>query len=311
MAIKCVAARVQILLLLCLAPLPSHKCDDINPTTPQPPPCPEVLSVGIPEDEYRLEDDGDLVHRDRTYPVGSHWHDGNWTRGCVCHVAPKPCLRKCCAPGEILSTSLSRLDPCQPNDAGGAQDELKLDPQRTSSSMRHQLTSRPSIHDWFTLFKPSSQVCAEKFVFMDLNPDKYPEDAHVLHENGSLYMESTGLLGAERFCVDRQMARTGLTVIVCLEQTVPEEETSTAVRIGYVLSVPFLAVTFLVYAIIPELRNIYGKTLMCYVFALLSAYSTIFATNFVEFSTVCHILGEFAYTFTYRVCTRMIDCVFC
>lgn len=293
---KCVVSKVQIILLLCLIPLPSHKCDN-NLTSPTPPPpCPEVLSIGIPEDEYRLEDNGGLVHQDKTYPVGAHWYDGNGTRrACICHVAPKPCLRKCCAQGEILSTSLSRLNPCQPDDDAAVQDELKLDPQRTTSSMRHQLSDRPAITDWFTLFKSHSHVCADKLVFMDLNPDNYAEDAHVLHENGSLYSASTGLVGADLFCVDRQMGRTGLTVLVCFEPNVnEEEETSTVVRIGYVLSVPFLAVTLLVYAIIPELRNIYGKTLMCYVFSLLSAYSTIFATNFVEFSVVCHILGEFA-----------------
>lgn len=33
-------------------------------------------------------------------------------------------------------------------------------------------------------------------------------------------------------------------------------------------SIPFLIITFFVYALIPELRNLNGKNLMCYVSAL-------------------------------------------
>lgn len=34
------------------------------------------------------------------------------------------------------------------------------------------------------------------------------------------------------------------------------------------ISVPFLLVTLIVYSLIPELRNLHGKCLMCYVFGL-------------------------------------------
>ena len=39
-------------------------------------------------------------------------------------------------------------------------------------------------------------------------------------------------------------------------------------------SVPFLVITFLVYGIIPELRNLHGKNLMSYVLCLSVAYTT-------------------------------------
>lgn len=35
---------------------------------------------------------------------------------------------------------------------------------------------------------------------------------------------------------------------------------------------PFLMVTFFVYACVPELQNIHGKCLMCYVSTLFTAY---------------------------------------
>ena len=39
-------------------------------------------------------------------------------------------------------------------------------------------------------------------------------------------------------------------------------------------SVPFLVITFLVYGLIPELRNLHGKNLMSYVLCLSVAYTT-------------------------------------
>ena len=38
------------------------------------------------------------------------------------------------------------------------------------------------------------------------------------------------------------------------------------------ISVPFLVLTFLVYCFLPELRNLLGKSLMCYVFGLTVFY---------------------------------------
>lgn len=40
-----------------------------------------------------------------------------------------------------------------------------------------------------------------------------------------------------------------------------------------ILSVPFLLLTLLVYAVLPELRNVNGKSLMCYLASLAAAYA--------------------------------------
>lgn len=39
-----------------------------------------------------------------------------------------------------------------------------------------------------------------------------------------------------------------------------------------IFSLPFLLITFCVYGFIPELRNLHGKSLMCYVFSLTILY---------------------------------------
>lgn len=46
------------------------------------------------------------------------------------------------------------------------------------------------------------------------------------------------------------------------------------------LSVPFLLATFIVYACIPELRNVHGKSLMSYVLGLTVGYTILASVQF-------------------------------
>jgi len=65
--------------------------------------------------------------------------------------------------------------------------------------------------------------------------------------------------------------------------------------IGMILSLPFLFSTFLVYALIRDLRNLHGKSLMCHVATLMVAYTSLitvqFVTNFVN-EEWCVFLGK-------------------
>lgn len=64
--------------------------------------------------------------------------------------------------------------------------------------------------------------------------------------------------------------------------------------IGMVLSLPFLFSTFLVYALVKELRNLHGKSLMCHVASLFVAYTSLIiiqlATSKID-QRVCVIFG--------------------
>lgn len=59
----------------------------------------------------------------------------------------------------------------------------------------------------------------------------------------------------------------------------PEEMSNDDINMYYIfsmiLSLPFLFVTFLVYALIKALRNLHGKSLMCHVTSLFVAYSSL------------------------------------
>lgn len=68
--------------------------------------------------------------------------------------------------------------------------------------------------------------------------------------------------------------------------------------VAILLSLPFLLTTFLVYALIRELQNLHGKSLMCHVATLLVAYTSLvvnqFATNNVN-NEFCIILGKWVF----------------
>jgi len=65
------------------------------------------------------------------------------------------------------------------------------------------------------------------------------------------------------------------------------------------MSVPFLILTFVVYAIFRELRNLHGKCLMCYLFGLITLYISFplihIAHEDGEHETLCKLNGYAAY----------------
>lgn len=66
-------------------------------------------------------------------------------------------------------------------------------------------------------------------------------------------------------------------------------------------SVPFFIITVLVYLVIPELRNLHGKALCCYLSCLVVGYSclghTLIEGGIIVTDPLCEILGIFAYTY--------------
>jgi hypothetical protein len=68
--------------------------------------------------------------------------------------------------------------------------------------------------------------------------------------------------------------------------------------LGMLTSLPFLCVTFFVYAVVSELRNLPGKVLLCYLAALISSFLSLSISQLkiIEHSSVpCRILGYWLY----------------
>lgn len=145
----------------------------------------------------------------------------------------------------------------------------------------------------------------EKYKLMPSNDN--PDDNFRINEAGWLLNES-GLVIAPPglFCLEYfSQFDFQILPVVCslpmsyykeLQQVSVENESSMNVyhTLGMMLSLPFLFSTFLVYALIRDLRNLHGKSLMCHVATLLLAYSSLiviqFTTNHIN-QKLCINLG--------------------
>ncbi|XP_025159131.1 G-protein coupled receptor Mth2 isoform X3 [Harpegnathos saltator] len=116
-----------------------------------------------------------------------------------------------------------------------------------------------------------------------LNPHVYPDERWYLLPNGSVYCpraeaEEDRLLNYDQYCLARvpKYKYSEYLVFFC-EETYPdeeyyEEESEVVYSFGMIASVPFLVTTYVVYWLLPELRNLHGLTLRSYVGCLTTAY---------------------------------------
>ncbi|KAK2589177.1 hypothetical protein KPH14_001993 [Odynerus spinipes] len=111
-----------------------------------------------------------------------------------------------------------------------------------------------------------------------LTPQEYDDDHFLLLHNGSLYLSAIErIIEIRDYCfgvIDQDQ----YDVIMCFgeETSAQEKDSKNEIKmffpIGLIISVPCLMVTFFVYTIIPELKNMHGRTLRGYVGSLVVAY---------------------------------------
>ncbi|XP_075977992.1 G-protein coupled receptor Mth2-like isoform X2 [Anticarsia gemmatalis] len=228
-------------------------------------PCIRVQSLNITSGiKY---ENGSIVHggieykRDTWYEVEE---DGVLSLlGCPC--IGRTCVHRCCSSGSAFfnttctATDLSAVNPFSPKVYRGRE--------------------------------PSSLLAHEHFFYLDTRPcsDSYLVDSSArgeelyIQENGTLFEVAPGGLQwhvPTAYCVEmmiNDLAETPRLVAgVCYPEEPPVNDDSsilyTAYAVGLLLSVPFLMATFLVYAFIPELRNLHGMCLMAYCGGLIIAY---------------------------------------
>lgn len=105
----------------------------------------------------------------------------------------------------------------------------------------------------------------------------------------------------ETFCLEKMQDSFEIFTIVCYNTE--NDGLNLLYTIALIVSLPFLFCTFLVYALIKELRNLHGKSVMCHVATLLVAFTGLLITQFetrnIEGDLVCLILGMFIYYFIF------------
>ncbi|XP_044254859.1 G-protein coupled receptor Mth2-like isoform X6 [Tribolium madens] len=124
-----------------------------------------------------------------------------------------------------------------------------------------------------------------------------PEDFHIL-ENKSLVYEfeqHTLLLDPENYCIEYLDNVRNFTALVCVDDLKNEK----IKELGMIISMPFLLLTFIAYALLPD-RNLHMKALMFYVINLMFSYLLLVIIQLTEsqFAEVtCKSLGYFCLFF--------------
>ncbi|XP_045461959.1 G-protein coupled receptor Mth2-like isoform X1 [Harmonia axyridis] len=214
-----------------------------------------------------IQKNGYLYEKNSTKPVVDHD-----LVNCLCKF--KPCISKCCNHDEVLSF-------------------------RTCSKSNETLDVRPYLEEgsgYFFLFR------TQMVEGILLDPNEDPSFAFQFTDDGNLFLPfeliERNVYDLEEYCVDLITDdNMDYGVKVLLSPRAPEEIVEKIEqgfkRIGMVISMPFLLITFIVYALLPD-RNLHMKALMCYVINLLLAYMfivTIQLSDTVFPDDICAILG--------------------
>ncbi|XP_024940968.1 probable G-protein coupled receptor Mth-like 3 [Cephus cinctus] len=230
------------------------------------PPCIQAMTVTM-QDPIKFQN-GSLLYRGIIYPPGSYWTNGNETFGCPCDlIGSKKCVRRCCKFGEIFNgTRCVENDPS--STIKGIQFSLDdLDP----------LLHSVRLEDHF--FFLENPICPENDKYL-LEPNEYPSDKFVLQEDGMLRKANT-MVKPWYYCMVESTFSNVSVIQECFVTDVAVNYSDIPIYpVGMIVSIIFLLATFLVYALIAELRNIHGKTLMCYVGCLLMAYNMLVPIKF-------------------------------
>jgi hypothetical protein len=221
--------------------------------------CDRLLSVVI--EKWQMLANGSLLSLDGihvTYSPDLFWEDTHdnvtQVRGCICKL--RNCIRKCCPEGQTLLED------------GTCSDSNSTLLHPFSPQFTDENNQSVTDIDVFTLY---GNPCQGGVYRLDDESDVF-----TLSPTGVLNVPAEGNFTAAEYCIEGFENPEQILPLLCFtdDEEVAEEEQGTGMlyAVGMIISVPFLFATFLVYAMIPELRNLHGKSLMCHVTSLLTAY---------------------------------------
>ncbi|KAF5272705.1 hypothetical protein FQA39_LY07732 [Lamprigera yunnana] len=188
--------------------------------------------------------DGDVVIKNGILFTSKHYKDVNGVKtGCICDI--NVCVRKCCPLGQYMT-----------NKTCVATEKTFVIPEE----------KRPELNAYQFII---GSDCKHKKRRTILDPTWSEQQQFIVTKDGklSVLFDST-TFKLQDYCVDYIEDFDEIRALVC---DFKNANISDANLIGMIISMPFLLLTFIVYAILPE-RNLHRKSLMCYVITLFGAY---------------------------------------
>jgi hypothetical protein len=175
-----------------------------------------------------------------------------------------PCVQKCCPDGQSFIESTS----CSPSD-------FDFNPQfyngvATDNGIEH-------VEKTVLSFAILSNLECARYI---LEPKVTEKDVSYLEADGTLYAPKIfdRRLTTDGYCLEKvfssENGMDGIYTFLCFQEDSLEEPQIRYIlcSLGLITSSLFLLATFLVYACLPSLQNLHGKTLMCHVVSLFAAY---------------------------------------
>ncbi|XP_065077551.1 G-protein coupled receptor Mth2-like [Ochlerotatus camptorhynchus] len=200
----------------------------------------------------------------------------NYYRGCVCQVTN--CVRLCCPVGQWFVSREESVTTCV--DGNSLLSPALLTNVTTANGVRLVNLVEDQIFG---------------FVHQKPCPALLIEDASqwALDDAGAILLMDM-VVPQEEYCLAVGDDTGLVAAYMC---PLPLEEGSITYSIGLIISIPFLVATLLIYACIPELRNIHGKSLICYVLALTCVYIVMLMTHFDTSIVPCVVRAYLFYFF--------------
>ncbi|KAG8292685.1 hypothetical protein J6590_034878 [Homalodisca vitripennis] len=227
----------------------------------------------------RVQPNGSIVDHGEVFPKGYHFQKNGTTLGCLC--ALKSCIRKCCALDETFFSPIDYSSfNCVKNPRASqffnySSTVYKSAVEKVNVTKNHfGILFGNACHHGKIWLDPSVSPAYKSYLMMDGRILVYGRS----HEE--IYFD------ASKYCLESVNGSDFFYTYLCV-QPVRDAETEAKFvlyPVGMLLSIPLLLVTFVVYAIIPDLhRSIHGKSLMNHILSLLSGYLTL---------TVLHLKGK-------------------
>uniref|UniRef100_A0A1Q3FLM5 Putative g-protein coupled receptor mth2 n=1 Tax=Culex tarsalis TaxID=7177 RepID=A0A1Q3FLM5_CULTA len=241
------------------------------------------ISGGTVDAQGNIHHDG-ITYEPRNYALISYDYEGfdnrvevpvAYPRGCICRL--RSCVRLCCPAGQWLASD------------GNTSACVDSDGQRPFKVRVNVSSANGDVRSVNLLEEPKFGVVHQKPC-----AGMFPEllDEWSIDETGSLQFMGESIPQNE-YCLNVEGGSSSEPDLFFCPIT--HEAATVTMKIGIIISIPFLLATLLIYACLPELRNIHGKSLICYVFSLTCTYLVILHLNMNWDLIPCEIVGYLFY----------------
>lgn len=223
--------------------------------------CPKEASVDLTNAKRNAT--GFLTESGNFFPIEIVRNEEGTFHGCICDV--KSCVPLCSSSKEKHSTEILKHKFF-------GNDLAKILPVYTTSLTLENAKDTPlELKERFNFFVWNSCIGGH---WNYLDPDEYKTGEWNLLKNGSLFFtrqnETEYLFELGRYCLRQISNNTSYIPMVCT--VFASDPFDMVMCIGGLISMPFLIATIFVYSVLPELKNIHGANLRCYLCCLLFSY---------------------------------------